>query len=106
MNSRIVMVAYKPKPGKEGELKTLALDHHSRLKAEDLVTDRLPILMQSQDGTIIEVFEWKSAEAIQQAHTNKAVGQMWQEFSQVSEYVPIGQVSESSNLFADYSCIM
>ena len=106
MNSRIVMVAYKPKPGKEGELKTLALDHHSRLKAEDLVTDRSPILMQSQDGTIIEVFEWKSAEAIKQSHINKAVGQMWQEFSQVCEYVPIGQVSESSNLFADYSCIM
>ena len=106
MNSRIVMVAYKPKPGKEGELKTLALVHHSRLKAEDLVTDRSPILMQSQDGTIIEVFEWKSAEAIQQSHINKAVGQMWQEFSQVCEYVPIGQVSESSNLFADYSCIM
>ena len=106
MNSRIVMVAYKPKPGKEIELKTLALDHHSRLKVEDLVTDRSPILMQSQDGTIIEVFEWKSAEAIQQAHTNKAVGQMWQEFSQVSEYVPIGKVSESSNIFADYSCIM
>ncbi len=106
MNSRIVIVAYKPKTGKERELQTLALNHYSRLKVQELVTDRLPFLMQSQDGTIIEVFEWKSPEAIQQAHTNKDVGQMWQEFSQVCEYVPIGQVPESSNLFADYSAII
>lgn len=52
MNSRIVIVAYKPKTGKESELKVLALDHYSRLKEQNLVTDRLPILMQAKDGTI------------------------------------------------------
>jgi hypothetical protein len=105
MGSRIVIVAYKPKPGMESELKALTLDHYPKLKEQDLVTDRIPVIMQSQDGTIIEVFEWKSSEAIQQAHTNKAVGQMWVEFSKVCDYIPIGQVSESANLFADYSPI-
>lgn len=103
MLSRIVIVAYKPKPGMERELKALTLDHYPKLKEQGLVTDRTPVIMQSQDGTVIEVFEWKSSEAIQEAHTNKAVGHMWEEFSKVCDYIPIGQVPESSNLFADYS---
>ena len=103
MEGRIVMVAYKPKPGKETELRHLAVDHHPRLKEQDLVTDRLPILMRSTDGTIIEVFEWRSAEAIQQAHSNKAAGEMWMQFSEVCDYVSIDKIPESANRFADYS---
>ena len=105
MNSKIVIVAYKPKVGMENELKKLTLSHHSKLKEQDLVTDRAPIIMQSKDGTIIEVFEWKSLEAIQQAHTNEAVGQMWVEFSQVCDYVPMGELTESKDLFANFSPI-
>jgi hypothetical protein len=44
MNSRIVIVAYKPKPGMENQLKKLALGHYSRLKKQDLVTDKIPII--------------------------------------------------------------
>ena len=87
----------------ENNLKALALSHYPRLKEQDLVTDRSPVIMQSKDGSIIEVFEWRSADAIQQAHTNKVVGQMWIEFSQVCDYIPIGQLPESSDLFANYS---
>jgi len=105
MNPRIVMVAYKPKTGMENTLKELVKSHHARLKEQDLVTDRTPIMMQSQDGTIIEVFEWKSLDAIQQAHTNKVVGEMWAEFAQVCDYTPIGKLSESADLFANYTAI-
>ena len=106
MNPRIVIVAYKPKPGMESNLKVLTLNHHPRLREQDLVTDRLPIIMKSKDGTIIEVFEWKSEDAIQQAHTNKVVGQLWVEFSEVCDYIPIGQLPESSELFANYSPVI
>lgn len=102
MNSRIVIVAYKPKPGKEESLKKLVTDHYAVLKAEELVTGRLPILMKATDGTIVEVFEWRSAEAIQQAHTNKAVGEMWVAFNEVCDYVPLVQLSECSSLFAEF----
>jgi hypothetical protein len=102
MTPRIVIAAYKPKLGKDEAVRHLALSHYLRLKNEDLVTDRKPILMQALDGTVIEVFEWKSSEAIEKAHTNKVVGQMWTEFSEVCDYIPIGQLPESINLFAEY----
>ena len=98
----IVIAGYKPKPGKGGALKELMKTHLPRLKAENLVTDRKSIMMEAADGTIIEVFEWLSAEAIQSAHTNPAVLEMWGEYAEVCDYVPVGSLPEADNLFSGF----
>jgi hypothetical protein len=100
---RIVIVAYKPKPGKAGALKELTKTHVARLHKEGLVTDREPIIVEAADGTIIEVFEWLSAEAIQQAHQNPEVQKMWGEYAEVCDYVPLNTVPETGNMFADFT---
>ena len=99
---QVVIACYKPKPGKAEALKELMKTHLPRLKAEGLVTDRESIIMEAADGTILEVFEWQSAEAIQQAHTNPAVLKMWGEYGEVCDYVPIGEISEAANLFSSF----
>ncbi len=99
---RIVIAAYRPRPGQEEALEALARDHHSRLRALGLATERLPVLMRTRDGTIIEVFEWVSAEAITAAHDNLTVQQMWREYAEVCDYVPLAQVPESIELFAEF----
>ena len=100
---RIVIVAYQPKEGKSAELKKLVRTHVPRLKQEGLVTDREPVILEATNGAIIEVFEWLSAEAIQQAHQNKAVYNMWGEFEAVCTYVPLNTLSETSNIFAEFT---
>lgn len=105
MNGRIVISSYKPKPGKEAELQRLMATHLSRLRDEELVTDRESIVMKSDDGTILEVFEWKSKDAIERAHSNPAVLQMWSEFAEVCEFVPASRVAELSELFAEFTPI-
>jgi quinol monooxygenase YgiN len=99
---RIVIVGYKPKPGKNEALKALMKTHLPRLKQEGLVTDRESILMEAADGTIVEVFEWISEEAIQNAHKNPAVLQMWGEYGEVCDYVPVGSLAEAGNLFSGF----
>ena len=54
----IVIVAYKPKPGKEADLLQLTLEHVPLLRAESLATDHPVTACQAKDGTIVEVFEW------------------------------------------------
>jgi uncharacterized protein (DUF1684 family) len=76
--------------------------HLPRLKQEGLVTDRASIMMEAKDGTIIEVFEWISEEAIQNAHTNPAVLQMWSEYGEVCDYIPVGSLAEAANLFSGF----
>lgn len=99
---RIVIVAYKPLPGKEQALHQLIQTHVSILYGEGLVTERKPIIVQSGDGTLIEIFEWKSIEAIDLAHTNPRVQKMWEEFASVCEYVPVSEVAEAKNLFSEF----
>ena len=101
--ARTVIVAYKPKPGKAAELRALVETHVSRLRVEGLVTDREPIMLGTADGTIIEMFEWLSPEAIQQAHRNSEVHKMWAEFAEVCDYVPLKDLPEANNLFAEFT---
>jgi hypothetical protein len=100
---RIVIVAYKPHPGKLEDLYNLLKSHIAVLDAEGLVTMRKPIIAQSSDGTMIEVFEWKSSEAIDLAHTNPRVQKLWELFSGVCDYVPLSQIDEAKNLFSEFS---
>ena len=58
--------------------------------------------MQASDGTIIEVFEWRSHEAIEQAHHNPAVLALWAEFEAVCDYVPIAALPESLHPFSEF----
>jgi quinol monooxygenase YgiN len=99
---RFVIVAYKPKPGKEQQLLDAVRKHLQVLHSEQLVTDTPASVMRAADGTLVEVFEWRSAEAIQQAHGNPAVQALWGEFGAACDYVPLTQLAETHQMFAEF----
>ena len=103
LQAQIVIVAYRPKPGKQEKLSELVKNHYLLLQSEGLVTDRTPICMKADDGCIIEVFEWASAEAVERAHQNKRANEMWQAFSEVCDYVPIAQVKGADQIFSSFA---
>ena len=70
---RFVIAAFKPKPG-----------------------------MPARDGTVLEVFEWASPEAIEKAHANAAVRALWEEFEAVCDYVPIASLAEAAHPFSEF----
>ncbi len=100
---RIVIVGYKPKPGKEQELELLVLNHMQILRSQRLVTARESILMRSNTGTIIEVFEWKSKAAMESAHENEVILEMWEQYAEVCDYIPVAEIPEISTLFSEFS---
>ncbi len=102
---RIAIVGYKAFKGKETELLELIKTHWQKLDEESLVSKRKSIIMQSSNGTIIEVFGWKSKKAIEKAHSNPVVNKMWEDYSKVCEYIPISDLEESSNLFSEFTPI-
>lgn len=102
---RIVIAAYRPKPGREKALEALMRNHYQRLRTEGLVSDRQPMLMRAQDGTVIEVFEWLSAEAVAAAHSNRAVQQMWDAYAEVCDNISLDEMAEAHRLFADFEPI-
>jgi quinol monooxygenase YgiN len=102
MSGVCVIVAYRPKPGKEQELLAIVRSRVPTLRKEGLVTDRVPVLMRAKNGTLIEVSEWKSREAIDAAHKNPTVHAMWDKFFAVCDCVPLETLPESNEMFAGF----
>ena len=102
---RMAIVAYRPRPGKENRLFELTREHVPILRAEGLATDRQAYAMRAADGTIVEVFEWKSAEAIAKAHENPTVLAMWGRYAEACDYVSLSSLEESNQLFASFEPI-
>ena len=102
MSGVCVIVAYRPKPGKEEELLAIVRSRVPTLRKEGLVTDRVPVLMRAKNGTLIEVSEWKSREAIDAANKNPTVLALWNKFFAVCDCVPLETLPESSEMFAGF----
>ena len=101
----ISVACYKPKPGCEEALLELVRNHLPPLRAGRLDTDRVSIVMRAVDGTIIEVFEWVSREAIAGAPGNPVVLDLWKRFEAVCTYVVPSNVAEFTKMFAHFEPI-
>lgn len=94
---------YKPKKGKKNKLHRTIKKHLPVLREQGLITDREPVIIEAKDGTVIEVFEWKSKSAVKNAHKNYAVLETWGGFSEACEIISLRDIPESSDLFATFS---
>ena len=100
--TQIVIIAYKPKQDKEEILVKLINSHWAILRQEGLVTERKPTIMVANNGTIVEVFEWLSEKAVQDAHHNSKVLEMWKDFFEVCDVLPLNKLEESASYFATF----
>jgi catechol 2,3-dioxygenase-like lactoylglutathione lyase family enzyme len=99
---RMVIAVYRPRAGQADQLLEVLKDHLPLLRREGLASDRPCLVMRAADGTLLEAFEWKSAEAIAQAHANPSVRALWARFEAVCEYRRLADIKESQDLFAEF----
>jgi len=100
----IVIVAYRPKSGKDADLLQLTREHVPLLRAEGLATDRPVIACLAQDGTVVEVFEWVAGGS-ERAHSNPAVLALWKRYAEACDFIPLASLTEASSMFASFSPI-
>ena len=101
----ISVACYKPRPGCEEALAELVREHLPPLRAQGLVTARESIVMRTADGTIVEVFEWVSQEAVARAHTNPVVLDLWRRFEAVCSFETPSNIPEFQNMFAHFEAL-
>jgi quinol monooxygenase YgiN len=99
---RCVIACFRPKTGREEELLAVVRDHMPTLRAENLITEREAVVMRASDGTIVEVFEWLSRDAIARAHENPRVLALWERYEAVCEYVTLVELPEGEEYFPDF----
>ena len=78
-------------------------NHVKVLRNQGLAALRPPMIMKSADGTVIEVFEWISKQAIEDAKHNKDVQEYWDKYRDVCEIIPISQLIESNTSFSEFN---
>lgn len=100
---KIVIATYKPKPGKEQVLDRLVKNHVKVLRNQGLATQRPPMIMKSADGTVVEVFEWLSKEAIEEAKQNKDVQEYWSRYKEVCDIIPVSDLIETNTSFSEFN---
>lgn len=100
--SEVVFAVYKPLPGKENALESLIHKHVPSLKEFGLVTDRIPVIVKSKNGTYIEIFEWASKEAIDRAHKHPGVAMIWEAMAKVAEFSTLDSLDEADGTFAHF----
>ena len=102
---RFVIAVYLPRPGMEAQLLAAVDRHMPVVRAEGLITDRPAHVMRATDGTVIEVFERLSTAAIERAHSNPAVQDLWAEFGAACDYVPVASLHEAQHIFCEFEAL-
>lgn len=97
-----VIAIYKAKEGCEAEMMDVIKEHLPILRKEGLATETPGILLEAPDGSILEIFDWVSQEAISSAHTNPQVLALWERFGKVSEYRTLGALSNAGDVFPGF----
>src|SRR5215213_8710178 len=98
----LAFATYKAKPGKEDELMKLVQKHLPALRELGLATDKSNYIARSEDGRIIEVFEWSSPEAVAAAHQHPAVSDIWEKMTLVSDFLPMNTLPEGNQPFVSF----
>ncbi len=98
-----VIAAYRPKPGKELELRKLVRQHRRTLDEAHLITSRPTLLLRARsDGTVLEIFEWISPKAADEAHQHPALREMWKRFAKVADFIPLSAIQEADKAFSHF----
>jgi hypothetical protein len=100
---RFVIACFRPRPGQDAALLAVVLEHVPTLQRLGLATDRAPMAMRAADGTVVEVFEWVSPEAIDAAHSHPEVLALWQRFAAACEHVNLGSLAEAGQPFSEFA---
>ena len=101
----MVMALFRPKPGRESDLMACMRDHLPVLRSQGLATDRPNLILRASDGTLVEIFEWVSQEAIDAAHGNAEVGKLWARYEQCCEYVTLADIPEAGAMFPGFELV-
>ena len=101
----VVFALYRPHAGKAEALETILARHVPVLRELGLVTERPVVLARAADGTYFEVFEWRDAEAAEQAHDLPAVAEIWDAIGEVADFKTLADLDEARRPFPHFRTV-
>ncbi|MBN4071061.1 hypothetical protein JYT72_00995 [Crocinitomix catalasitica] len=107
MNSKnFTMPMYKA-TNEENQAKLLEIlkNHIPTLRKYELINDSPAFMLQSEDGTIIETFEWKDEKAKEVAHEHPAIRLIWGQMEGICTFPSLSDLPESKSRFPNFKVL-
>ena len=105
MSTKLTFAMYKPKEGKSADLKAILEDHIPTLQRLELITGNPAYMLESADGTIIEVFEWTGDAAKDIAHKHPAVRAIWGRMMNICSFPCLKELPEAEHSFPNFTVL-
>jgi len=100
--NEVVIAMYRPwDHANEEALKELIRQHNTTLRVEQLITERPALLLQGEDGTYLEIFEWLPG-AARKAHDHPAIKKIWKRMEELCEFAPLISLPEAEKTFPHF----
>lgn len=100
----LVTAMYRPKPGKDAELRAVLAEHVRSLRAWGMASERPVLLLQARDGTYVEIFEWLPG-AVERAHHDPRVAEIWGRFSAACDFVAAKDLPDAARPFPHFRVV-
>lgn len=75
------------------------------LRKYELIKDTSAYLLQSENGTIIQIWEWQSKRAMKVAHEHPAIRTIWGEMHGICEFTSLKDLPESATRFPAFKIL-
>lgn len=79
--------------------------HVPTLRQYELIDEAPAFLLQSEDGTLIELFEWKDEKAMHVAHEHPAIRTIWGEMEGICTFPSLQDLPEAKHRFPNFKLL-
>ena len=101
----MVIAMYRPKEGKDSDLREQIKGHLPALRRLGLATGREALVLLASDGAYLEIFEWASAEAVEAAHTHPEVAELWENMGKDCDFISLSDLSNAGRPFPHFQLV-
>ena len=105
-STNYVMAMYKPTNAEnQNKLVEILKKHIPALRKYELIKDTTAFMLKSENGTIIQTWEWESEKAMQVAHEHPAIRTIWGELEGICEFTSLSDLPESKSRFPNFKVL-
>ncbi len=101
----LVICSYRIRRDRRADALRLLKEHVPLLRRHGLITGRPAIQGKGAADTVVEIFEWESAEKSRQAPSIPEIAAHWKAMAEAMNFTPLALLPEAQRPFANFKAL-
>jgi hypothetical protein len=103
--TELAFAAYRPKAGRADDLLSLLAEDVATLRRRGHVTERPAPVVRTDGGEVLVVLEWSSDHAVDDAHADPEVVEVWKRKEQLAHFISPDALKGADVPFARWTVV-